>query len=290
MFTDFHTWLFAFDDEYCDEESSSMSLADWIPFLSRLQRHVEAGPLDTLVSHPYAESLRDIAERLTPWCTPAQKARWFTALRMYFQALVWEAHSRSQGSGPAAGQSRTDEYILMRLDNGAMQSSIALLDMACGYELPTPERERPDVRAIVEMTAVLVSWDNDIFSWHKEHQRGTASQWNLLDVLAPCDEAGHEAALRYAVRLRNGVMRLFVQLTDQIAPSASEPLRMFLTSLGHWVRANLDFSRTTSRYADPDRTLTSSTWRSTVTEQWVADPLRFESLSWWGSVLAPAKS
>jgi hypothetical protein len=279
VFTDFHTWLFAFDDEYCDEGApAAMPAREWTPFLARLLRQAETGTAELLPGNRYARALQDIAQRLSACCAPEQKIRWVNALRMYFSALVWETQSR-QPDGRARPRLTAADYVLMRLHNGAMHSSIALLDVAAGYVLPASQRECAEVSALIEMTAILVSWDNDIFSWRKERQGGAGWQQNFLDVLAP----GHAEALRLAVCLRNGVMDRFTVLADHVTADAEPELRQFVAALGHWVRANLDFSRETARYADPERGVPRD-WPATVSARWLADPATFPALAWWDSV------
>jgi hypothetical protein len=276
VFTDFHTWLFAFDDEYCDERApSAMPAAEWSRFLARLARQAETGSDALLPGNRYALALGDISRRLARHCTPAQHSRWCSALRAYFTALIWETHSRSQGE---PGLSAAD-YTLLRLHNGAMGASIALLDLAEGYELPCSVRERADVRALAEMTAILVSWDNDIFSWPKEHDHVPGQQQNLLDALA----ASHPDPLAQAVRLRNGVMELFTVLAGPLTATADSPVSRFVTSLGHWVRANLDFSTSTARYAEPGRQIPAD-WPATVPAGWAASPLGYPALAWWAEL------
>ncbi|HEY5837148.1 terpene synthase family protein [Streptomyces sp.] len=287
-FADFHTWLFAFDDEYCDEDSpSALPPGAWMAFLARMLRQAETPTRTVLKGNAYADALHDIATRLDRWCTGEQKARWTAALRTYFAALVWERQTRLDGEHGV--RQSLDDYVLLRLQNGAMHSSIALLDATEGYVLPAEQRERPEVRALIEMTATLVSWDNDIFSWSKERERGSAAEQNLLDVLATDAPAvpsgtGHEEALRQAVALRNGVMDMFLRVSEGITPTANPELLRFIASLGQWVRANLDFSLTTARYVDPSRSVNPAAWEQRRDATHTANPLAFEALSWWGAL------
>jgi hypothetical protein len=283
VFADFHTWLFAFDDEYCDEDSpSAMPLGEWMAFLARLHRQTETGTRQLLWRSTYAAALQDISLRLAEFCNDEQRARWLNALHSYFHALAWEAQTRRAKRKALS----LEDYTLLRLRNGAMQSSIALLDVVNGYFLPSDQRELPAVRALIEMTAVLVSWDNDIFSWHKESSHG--DQQNLLCVLGY--EAGSSTTLREAVRLRNGIMKLFVEISAQTVDHGSRELGDFVKSLHQWVRANLDFSRGSARYADPSRPAESGDWATTCPADWAVSPLRLRPIQWWASVAPPRGS
>jgi hypothetical protein len=282
VFADFHTWLFAFDDEYCDEDSpSAMPIDEWMIFLAKLHRQIETGTNQLPLRGAYGSALQDVSRRLDEFCTAEQKVRWLSALQSYFHALVWEAQSR-RATRRGRGALSLDDYALLRLRNGAMQSSIALLDMVNGYFLPTEQRESPAVRALIEMTAILVSWDNDIFSWHKEQSRRRC-QKNLLDVLGDASPRGD--VVGEAVRLRNSVMAGFVELSESVSRHCSGELSEFTRSLHHWVRANLDFSCVTARYADPSRPAGNLDWAATSPASSSRSLPLLQPMRWWADVV-----
>ncbi|MFG2887400.1 terpene synthase family protein [Streptomyces sp. NPDC048297] len=246
VFADHHSWLFTFDDAYCDL-APRQSVAEWANFLAAMHRVAETGDIRPLPGNPYAVALRDIGARLSETATLAQRGEWVEALRSHFSALVWERATRQDGERPQT----LDEYLLLRLRNGGMQSSLVLLGYVNGYSVAPEEQSAPAVRALSEMTATLVALDNDIFSHHKEAS-ASCGEASLLDVLAwQQPHATPEAVLEDAVRIRNSIMGLFVRLRDEVAESASPALLSHLIDLGQWVRANLDFSLSTKRYAGP---------------------------------------
>ena len=273
VFADFHTWLFTFDDAYCDEGAPlAMEPQAWAAYLACLLRQAESGFADELPGNAHALALHDIGTRLAAYASPAQRSRWTEGLRCYFSALVWERRRRV-GTVPLS----LDDYLRLRLHNGAMQSSIALLDVAGCFEVPADVWARSEVRALREMTAVLVSWDNDLFSQHKDRQAG---EDNLLLLLEAEQDLDAEAARLRAIALRNTVMDLFVRLSDRLTPDAEPALAGLLRSLGCWVRANLDFSRDSGRYSDPSRVDDpTAPWSDDVTALPTAD-LPAETRSW----------
>ncbi|EDY50541.1 terpene synthase [Streptomyces clavuligerus] len=282
-FADHHTWLFAFDDEYCDRADGS-GITEWASFLARLHRVVETGESALLPGNPYGLALRDIACRLSTYTTPAQLAEWLEALRSYFAALVWE---RSRRRDDDRLQS-LDDYLLLRLRNGAMHTSITLLDTVNGYVLPRELRETPGVRALVEMTALLVSVDNDILSHHKESTSGTREA-NLLDVLGRTGHTTPGEAVAQAVALRNEIMRQFVRVAERVrTPAAVPELYRFTTGLARWIRANLDFSLTTTRYTGPvtERAALSPHEVPPLSGQGPA-PARSDVIGWWWRIPEP---
>ncbi|MGW1005637.1 terpene synthase family protein [Streptomyces sp. NPDC002520] len=276
VFADYHSWLFAFDDAYCDLAPQE-SVAEWASFLAALHRVAETGDIRALPGNPYAVALRDIGARLAETATFAQRGEWIETLRSYFSALVWERACRQDGESPQT----LDEYLLLRLRNGAMQSSLALLGYVNGYSVGPEERGTPAVRALTEMAAVLVALDNDIFSHHKEAS-GPGGERSLLDLLARRrPRVSSQAVLDDAVRIRNSIMGLFVRLRDEATESASPALLSYLIDLGLWVRANLDFTMATSRYAGPVAERARITAQPPEEAYAAGVPVESRVVGWW---------
>ena len=122
-----------------------------------------------LTMNPLAAGLRDLRRRVSRYATPSQEARWVDALREYFLSVVWEASHRSHGTVPDL-----NDYTLMRLYDGATSVVLPLLEMGYGYELQPNERDSTAVRAAAEMAYFIITWDNDLFSYHKE-SRGSST-------------------------------------------------------------------------------------------------------------------
>ncbi|MFJ1649453.1 hypothetical protein [Streptomyces sp. NPDC088258] len=73
-FADYHTWLFAFDDEYCDEaENADVDVTEWAAFLARLHRVAETGDIGLLPDNTYAWALRDVASRISACATHGRR-------------------------------------------------------------------------------------------------------------------------------------------------------------------------------------------------------------------------
>jgi hypothetical protein len=219
--------------------------------------------------YPYVRALRDIRLRLGAMATDRQLVRWVEALRGYFHHQLWETANSVSGTTPSL-----DDYAQLRLANGAMPCSIALLDVAAGDELAQDVLDRPDIRALVEMTSLLVGWDNDIFSVSKELQRSDNGH-NLMTVLArganPLD------SLPLAVLYRDAVMRRFLFVRATALSTADETTTRFLENLGNWVHANIVFSLSTSRY----RTIAPIV-AGCAHDKPAAEPVRVPTtVSWW---------
>ncbi|MEW2444468.1 terpene synthase family protein [Micromonospora marina] len=239
---DFHSWLFAFDDAYCDEVDPGRPPADLAALLAGLLRIVEDPGCTTLAGNPFAEALRDVRTRLAAVASPRQIARWTEAVRAYFFHQLWEADNRF-----ARRRLTLDEYTVLRVHGGAVPCSIMLLDVAEGEEVPQRVLDTPVLRSLVEMVSILVGWDNDIFSHHKESTR-QAEQSNLMTVVGQTRRLGIDEALAQAVALRDRVMCRFLEVRDIAARDADGPTTSLLRNLGSWVHANIVFSQHSSRY------------------------------------------
>jgi hypothetical protein len=166
-----------------------------------------------------------------------------------------------------------------------MKPSVALLDVADGYEVPVPVLARPDVRALIEMTCVLGGWDNDIISYAKETHRVGDGQ-NLIDVITAQEGCSSAQALERAVAMRDAVMGLLLRLRQQTLADASPGLRRYITSLGYWVRGNIEWGSQSARYLSLDGL--SATPGAGLAPQ-PADshlgPLPIPAIAWWWQTL-----
>ncbi len=238
--TDSLLWLFAFDDAYCDEGRCSHSAADMALVVAEMVRIAETGHTDS--DSPCARGLADLRQRLDRLASPAQIARWVSAMRGYLGYQIWESAHRQLGRMPTLG-----EYAVARIRNGSMELCAMTLDIAEGYEVPANELESGDVRALTEMACAMVGLDNDIASYHKEHLR-SGDRLNIVDVIAHERGQTPDEALPEAVAYRDGVLRVFLALRGQVEPEVDAPTRRYIAGLGSWIRGNLDWSMHTGRY------------------------------------------
>lgn len=269
--SDFLMWLYAFDDEYCEEGSLARRPAELAAALRWLLRVAEAPDGGVPHGDRYAAALLDLRLRLAGHATSSQLGRWLDALRAYFSDQVWCAELRVRHDVPDL-----ENYVLLRLFNGSMGVTTVLPEVAGGYELSPCEIESPAVRALREMTCALVGWDNDIISYRKERERVHDGQ-NLLDVLMA--ERGYDlaAALTDAVAMRDRTMCRFLELRDTVRARASAALVRYLADLSWWVRANIEWGMRCRRYVEPeaDRAITYAE-AATAT-----GPLPMAALRWW---------
>jgi hypothetical protein len=279
ILADFIIWLFGVDDGHCEEGELGRDPTGLVAELSRLLRIAQNPEVPMLSEDPLADGLRDLRRRMDLYATPGQVARWVDALREYFLSVVWEAAHRSQETVPDL-----NDYTLMRLYDGATSVVLPLLEMGYGYELQPHERDSTPVRALTEMAYFIITWDNDLFSYHKE-SRTDQYYLNVLRVL----EHGHgltpDEALQAAVAQRDRVMCLFLKVRDQLAASGSPQLRQYLSNLGSFIRGAQDWGISSRRYTTPDDPADlPSTFRDTPTDD-STEALEIPAVAWWWDLL-----
>ncbi|MEU6963486.1 selina-4(15),7(11)-diene synthase [Streptomyces chrestomyceticus] len=281
LLADFVLWLFGVDDGYCEESDLGHDPGALTGVLHRLLRVAQNPEAPVLPGDSLAEGLRDLRHRIARHGTDGQAARWIDALREYFFSVVWEASYRRSGAVPSL-----PDYTLMRLYDGATSVVLPMLEMGHGYELQPHERDHKSVRAAAEMASFIITWDNDIFSHHKE-SRGPGYYLNVLRVLQNEYGISQDEALTTAIAQRDRVMTLFMRLTAHLRPQASPQLRQYLHNLGTFIRGSQDWGITSLRYTTPDDPARlPSTLRSTPTDDSRA-PLDIPVISWWWG-LVPA--
>jgi hypothetical protein len=248
-----------------------------------MTRVIEVPDAPVLEDNPWAAGLRDLRQSLERYATHTQMSRWVAAWRRYFFGLGWETLHRSQGTLPSL-----NEFIAMRMAGTVgMELLTTMSDIADGYELPTADLEKPAVRALTEMTWLLVALDNDLYSYHREALL-QGNGLNTIDVIAHADTCSAEEAIPKVVAMRDRVMCLFLRLRDQVREDAGWELNRYLDSLGQWVRAHIDWGLASPRYLMPlGVTSPSETWAKLPTT-YASDPtddnpqsLPIPAIAWW---------
>ncbi|MCF3104866.1 hypothetical protein IPZ58_25215 [Streptomyces roseoverticillatus] len=238
--TKFFAWLFAFDDSHYDEVVTPPDPARMAATCARLVRVLETRTLPRDAT-AFESGLHEITQQLTALAGPDQIRRWLTAMRAYLFSLMWKTANRCSHVTPGL-----DAYALMRIHGGAVMTTVTLLDVGDGYEVPPEDFRLPALQALTEMCSLLVSWDNDLLSRAKEQH--TSDRQNLIDVLAAEHHIGMEEALDEAIAVRNLLLARFIELRDRTAPLTGSTTHRYLASMSQWIRANLDWSLTTCRY------------------------------------------
>ncbi|MEU6113136.1 selina-4(15),7(11)-diene synthase [Streptomyces sp. NPDC047117] len=276
---DFVLWLFLVDDGVIEEGELGKAPGALTAALQRLLWVAENPEADLLADDPLAAGLRDLRSRVAQHGTAGQLALWVNALREYALSVAWEAGHRAAGSVPDL-----EDYTLMRLYDGATTVVLPLLEMGYGYELSPQERAHPAVRAAAQMASFIITWDNDLLSAHKEVQEAgqTGGYYlNVLRVLTQHHGLSPTQAVTEAIAQRDRVMVHFQRVCTALASQSGPQLRQYLDSLGHFVRASLDWGISSHRYTTPhDPAALPHTFASMPTDA-RAEPLDINATSWW---------
>jgi Terpene synthase family 2, C-terminal metal binding len=231
-----------FDDEILDHDNPSDAdptrVLSYVQNLTHVMNHPEAGP----GPDPYLQTLHDVARRWRSFAYPTALRRWIEGHTTWLYAAAAVIGHRARGTLPDL-----DEYMIIGPPDRGNTMSIAGIEMAEGTALGTAEMENPKVRAVTAAAGVVVTFDNDLFSYSREVVRGTPES-NIVGVLRHSRRLTVQAAVADAVQLRDRIMCLYLTLRDQIRPRASSDLGAYLDQLDHYIRGNVDWSLTAPRY------------------------------------------
>ncbi|NUP22687.1 MAG: terpene synthase [Streptomyces sp.] len=236
----------ALDDTALEKGALGRSPRALLGTLCRLAEVIESPQIPADVHDPWAEGIRDMRRRVGQWATPLQVTRWMCAWRRLFLGWAWEAAFRLDGIKPSV-----QDYVRMRMAGSiGMEILTTLIDAAEDFELPDTELGALPVRALTEMNWLIISFDNDLYSYHHEslqHPNGL----NFIDVVAHADGCTPADALPSVIAMRDRVMCLFLRLSRQVTARGSQDLGRYITGLQQYVRANIDWGITSRRYTRP---------------------------------------
>jgi hypothetical protein len=198
-------------------------------------------------SDPHATALANLRARITRLGGRERLGRFVGPLVDYFDACVWEAENRARGRIPAM-----PEYIAMRRHTGGVLTCLAIADVIDGIRPSLADQQDPRVRRLIEIANDAICWSNDIFSAEKEMLQGDVH--NLVLVVRHVRGCELEAAIEHVAHMHDEIIREFEVLETGLNPD--QRLRRFVDALKTWVRANLDWSIESGRYAPSSVTAT----------------------------------
>jgi len=182
--------------------------------------------------------------------------RFAEAARDWFESMHVEIENRVRVTPPSLVQ-----YLRLRERTVGMYTEYALFDVT--HQVRTDDNFwiDPDIRRLMAMTANIIGWSNDVFSFAKEREAGDPHNLVLLcSVELGLDEP---AAVDRAITMHNREMLRFVELEQSVVSQKwipAETLAPFLGLLRSWIRGNLDWALGSRRYAiDNARLMISNT-------------------------------
>jgi hypothetical protein len=240
--TDWQTWLFLFDDAYCDEADLGRRPTDTIEMATEVLRVVERGHVPSDGANPFLAALDNLRSRLLALATPEQYDRFAAQTVFYLLALTWEAAHRERRT-----IADYDEYVAMRRHSGAVFPCLALIDVINGFELPDAAWSSPQLHAVNDAAADIICWGNDIMSYPREIRRST-QVLSLPAVLCRARGLSIDQALRESAALHDQRIRDYQRLEAPLLEQGDPRIARYLADLRSWISGHLAWSAETRRY------------------------------------------
>lgn len=196
------------------------------------------------LGRPLAGSLADVWTRTAVLASPAWRHRFAGHMAQYLSANVWEAENRLAERAP-----QIREYLKMRRYSAATAIFFDLIEVLGAGELPAAALAHPAVTVLLGHAHNAVAWFNDLVSWRKELLRG--DQHNLVLVVHRDRRLSLVDAVREVVERHDAEVEAYVAGRARLAAevAAWPALGRVVDGLAHWIRANVDWSRDSGRYA-----------------------------------------
>ncbi len=240
--TDWTTWLFLFDDAFCDESELGRRPAETVDLAADVLRVIERGEVPPRNANPFLPALADLRERLLLLATPEQFDRFTAQTVCYLLALTWEAAHRERHT-----LADLPEYVAMRRHSGAVFPCLALIDVINGFELPGAVWSSPELHAVNDAAADIICWANDILSYPREVHRST-QVLSLPEVLRRARHEPIEQALRDAAALHDRRVHDYQEMETRLLAAGDPRVERYLGDIRAWISGHLAWSAETRRY------------------------------------------
>ncbi|WP_437763008.1 terpene synthase family protein [Sorangium sp. So ce281] len=187
----------------------------------------------------------DLAVRLRALSSVAWRSRFCESMRTYFYCgVLAEIEHRTAGTYP-----RLRDYVELRVDSSGSYPIFDLIEVASGHELPAAIAAHPAMRELRKAAAVVISWANDILSFHKE--RGRPYALNVPALLMHHSGMSEEEALHTAVFMHNDEVRRYISIKQRMlgwTGADGVTVRAWLHHLEIVMRGLLEWQLLAARY------------------------------------------
>ncbi|MFJ4656931.1 hypothetical protein ACIP5Y_37185 [Nocardia sp. NPDC088792] len=242
--SDFITWLFAFDDLYCDANRIGSDPVEFSELIGDMIEVLEApGSAD---SHelPVARALHDLDRRVEAMGSAVQWRRWADDTEKYLLAKLWEAGRRSAKSLPPLAS-----YVHMRRLGGANVACLMLTDISLGCEVPAEVMCSPNMSELVKAAADLADLDNDLLSYARES--GPDEEFPINGVTSAALHGARDtaAAIACVLEFRDDRMRTLLDMSAHFAEPLGSPAAEFSRGVCDWVVGHIEWIMKSGRYS-----------------------------------------
>ncbi len=240
VMADYTIWAFAFDDEYCDEGEMSLRPTESALAMHHMQRAIECPEYTIDADDRFALALRDLRQRMDALASPLHGARFVNAQRGYFFVEM----NKLTHQAPELNDCAT-----LRLASGGGIVFPTLAHIASIVDISQQDMESRRMMAMMEMGAMLIVWDSDIYSYGKELAREPdGRQHNICAWFHHRRGLAHEDAVREVIRLRNSIFSLYVRLREDMLSNALPGVRDYIRGLDGYVRGGFHWIQNNDRY------------------------------------------
>ncbi|MFB7266187.1 hypothetical protein ACFCXH_29185 [Streptomyces nojiriensis] len=238
-----YLWGFVLDDEIEDSAAHDLTAAA-DRHLALLRALETPPPADRTLVDVHQAVFRELADAIRELATPTTYQRWVGFYRGFVLGVLATCAHRWTRSVPTL-----EEITLLRpLDAGTFSFGIGLIEVAGAFELPSPVRDNPSLRAATDIVSVLQAWDNDIYSQSMERNTEHGDV-NLVTTLVVHHGLSPDQALAEAIHLRNRAMWCYLRHHDHAATQLPDVrAQRYLAGLDHQIRGNLDWGLASRRY------------------------------------------
>lgn len=217
----------------------AMAAMDPLPSAGEFTRELD----ETLEGDRVLVALRSATDHLRQTGTPAQVQR--VCYSTFAMFVSWNAYAawRHAGRYPPAW-----EYIAAR-QHDSFYTSMTLIDVIGGYELPANLYYEPEVRAAAIQAGTASVLVNDLHSVTKDLADENPPCNMVLQIAADRDCSIDEATA-VTVDLHNEIVRDFQSAHRGLGAVAVPELQRFLIGLRSWMGGGFEWHSTSSRYRD----------------------------------------
>ncbi|MGW2555067.1 terpene synthase family protein [Streptomyces sp. NPDC001635] len=238
----FHTWLFATDDTYCDEARDG-DPGPYLALLPKLLAVLDPPFVPAVSDEPFVAALVNLRDRVIGYASARRVRRFADTMREALLSLAWELPVRA---GMVPLDSGT--YRALRRRNGAVLPCIELSGLISAVD---PEDLLLDDIGVRKATALAVDHigiANDLWSYAKETASPERVPTLLPHVLMTERGVGLTEAVAATGALCDELMSEFEAACHVIEEAHLPGAIGYMNVLRAWVRGNLEWSARCRRY------------------------------------------
>lgn len=206
---------------------------------------VLSGSIDGKDHGVVASALGDLRSELAQTMPRAWMARFCASMKdFWLRGMFYETQLRAANHIPLI-----DEYMRMRVYTIGVLPCINLIEFAGGFTLPNTVVAERHMQELSWLTARIISYVNDLFSYEKE--RKIEDPYNHLCVLTHHDKLDINLAVDRVIRTHDAELSAFNACANALpdfGPQLSIPVAAYVEGHRAWMRGVFDWHGVSQRY------------------------------------------